>query len=178
MEQKGTITPQQKDKLLTDAAPRSLYVQRKLLNAADLIKWAKGQGFETTLPAGDLHVTVCYSREPLDWMKVDDSGSWYEDDKGRLRVKPGGARVVEQFAGDKVATVLLFSSSPISWRHEAFMGPVPATTSTTISRTSRSPTRRSRSRSVQGRAVSRRTALRAGNLAGDRRGLGERPRRG
>jgi hypothetical protein len=61
---KGAITPVQKDALLTDAAPRSLYVQRKLLNSAAFIKWAKGQGFTTTTPADELHVTVLFSRTP------------------------------------------------------------------------------------------------------------------
>jgi phage-related protein (TIGR01555 family) len=98
-----------------DAAPRSLYVQRKLLNAADLIKWAKGQGFDTTLPAGDMHVTVLFSRQAVDWMKM--GSPWSDDAKGNLTVAPGGARLVEPL-GDKGAVVLLFSSSSLIWRHE------------------------------------------------------------
>ncbi|MEY4838678.1 MAG: hypothetical protein RLZZ475_2537, partial [Pseudomonadota bacterium] len=99
-----------------DAAPRSLYVQRKLINAAEFIAWAKSQGFETTTPADELHVTVAYSRQPLDWMKV--GSDWHGDDKGTLTVPPGGARIVEPL-GDAGAVVLLFNSSALSWRHEA-----------------------------------------------------------
>lgn len=115
MEQQGTITPTQKDALLTDAAPRTLYVQRKLLNADAFIKWAKGQGFETTVPASEMHVTVCFSRTPVDWMKM--GSGWDQDANGQLKVAPGGARLVEAL-GDKGAVVLLFTSSALSWRHE------------------------------------------------------------
>ncbi len=99
-----------------DAAPRTLYVQRKLLNAAEFIAWAKAQGFSTTTPAEDLHVTVAFSRRPVDWMKVGET--WTGDRDGKLTVAPGGARLVEPL-GDKGAVVLLFNSSELSWRHEA-----------------------------------------------------------
>lgn len=99
-----------------DAAPRTLYVQRRLLNASELIDWAKAQGFETTAPADQLHVTVAYSRQPVDWMKVGQD--WHGDEAGNLTVPAGGARLVEPL-GDKGAVVLLFSSSALSWRHEA-----------------------------------------------------------
>jgi phage-related protein (TIGR01555 family) len=113
--QQGTITPAQKDALLTDAQPRSLYVSRKLLNGAEFIKWAKGQGFATTVPADELHVTVLFSRTPVDWMKM--GSGWDQDAAGKLKVAPGGARLVEKL-GDKGAVVLLFASSALSWRHE------------------------------------------------------------
>jgi uncharacterized protein len=115
LRQQGSINADQAISLLADAQPRSLYVQRKLVNASDFIAWAKGQGFTTTLPAGELHVTIAFSRQPVDWMKV--GASWSQDDKGQFTVPPGGARIVEKL-GDKGAVVLLFSSSELSWRHE------------------------------------------------------------
>jgi phage-related protein (TIGR01555 family) len=102
--------------ITADAAPRTLYVSRKLINAAEFIAWAKAQGFETTTPAGDLHVTVAFSRTPVDWMKAGET--WNNDQDGRITVAPGGARLVEKL-GDKGAVVLLFGSSELSWRHEA-----------------------------------------------------------
>ncbi|MGJ0508916.1 MAG: anti-CBASS protein Acb1 family protein [Methylocystis sp.] len=113
MEKAGTVTKEQAGKLVTDAAPRTLYVSRKLLNADALVKWAKAQGFETTVQAGDMHVTITFSREPVDWMKM--GSAWDQEKDGSLRVPPGGARLVDRF-GD--AIVLLFSSSALSWRHE------------------------------------------------------------
>ena len=115
LEKTGRVTRQQANDLLTDARPRSLYVQRKLLNADAFLKWAKGQGFETTVPADELHVTVLFSRAHVDWLKM--GSGWESDEKGQLRVPPGGARIVEPL-GDKGAVVLLFSSSSLSWRHE------------------------------------------------------------
>jgi phage-related protein (TIGR01555 family) len=115
MEQKGTVTAVDAAILLTDAPARPLYVSRKLLNAEDVIKWAKSQGFATTLPAEDMHVTIIFSREPVDWMSFGNP--WDEDDEGRVRVRPGGARLLEQFGNLKTATVLLFNCSQFSWRH-------------------------------------------------------------
>lgn len=100
-------------KAITDAAPRSLYVSRKVINGAEIIAWAKSQGFESTVPAADLHVTVAYSRNPVDWMKVGES--WSGDGKGRLKIAPGGARLIDKFG--EGAVVLLFNSSELAWRH-------------------------------------------------------------
>ncbi len=114
MQKRGAVSAEQADALITDAAPRTLYVSRKLLNADQFIRWAKGQGFDTTTPADDLHVTVCFSRTAVDWMKM---GSDWGSEDGKLTVPPGGARLVEPL-GDKGAVVLLFNSSQLSWRHE------------------------------------------------------------
>lgn len=96
-----------------DAAPRTLYVHRKLLNGGEFLKWAKDQGFGETLDKDDLHVTITYSKTPVDWMKMGQS--WGEG--GNHIVNEGGARIVEPL-GDKGAVVLLFASSELSWRHE------------------------------------------------------------
>lgn len=94
---------------VADATPRSLYVRRDVLNAADIVRWAKSQGYTEIIPAADMHVTVAFSRTPLDWMKVGQS---YED---KLELGAGGPRVVEKFDGG--AQALLFSSDILRWRH-------------------------------------------------------------
>lgn len=104
------------DARFTDAAPKTLYVSRKLINTADFIKWAKSQGFETTTPADELHVTIAFSRQAIDWMKVGQD--WSSDKEGRLTVNAGGPRLVERL-GDKGAIVLLFQSNDLKWRHDA-----------------------------------------------------------
>lgn len=91
-----------------DAAPRTLYVRRDVVNAAEIIAWAKGQGFKTTLPADDLHVTIAYSRKAVDWMAV---GSAWDDE---VKIPRGGPRLMEQFGE---ARVLLFNSNMLRWRH-------------------------------------------------------------
>lgn len=102
------------DRSLDDARPRSLYVSRRLINADDLIRWAKANGFETTQPADALHVTVAFSRKPVDWMKVGDD--WASDEDGKIRVKPGGPRTVERL-GEKGAVVLMFRNDGLEYRH-------------------------------------------------------------
>ena len=106
------------DTILSDAEPRSLYVQRKLKNSSEFLAWARSQGFKATTPADDLHVTVLYSRDAVDWMKMGES--WNNNEKGEITVQPGGARLVEAL-GDKGAVVLLFNSSELSWRHRSMI---------------------------------------------------------
>lgn len=106
--------PQSRSTAIGDAAPRPLYVQRKVTNGSDILAWAKDQGFETTVSADDLHVTIAYSRQALDWMKV--GGDWSSRQDGGLTVAPGGARLVEPL-GSEGAVVLLFNSSELAWRH-------------------------------------------------------------
>jgi hypothetical protein len=118
MRAKGTVDAAQAVALITDARPRSLYVSRKLVNGAEFLKWAKAQGIPEPMDAADLHTTICYSRTPVDWLKVDSA--WNENDQGQLTVRPGGARLVERL-GDKGAVVLLFNASELSWRHEQIM---------------------------------------------------------
>ncbi|WPE22487.1 anti-CBASS protein Acb1 family protein [Shinella zoogloeoides] len=97
-----------------DAAPRTLYVRRDVLNASEVIKWAEGQGFTDIVP--DLHVTITYSRTPVDWMKMGDN--WSDNGKGGLTIPAGGPRLMEAFGDNGEAKVLSFASSALSWRHE------------------------------------------------------------
>lgn len=103
------LIPAKTDPMQEDAAPRTLYVRRDVLNADEIISWAKDQGFKSTLDASDLHVTIAFSRNPVDWMKV---GQAWED---KIEIAAGGPRVMEAFGSAKV---LLFASSHLTWRHE------------------------------------------------------------
>jgi phage-related protein (TIGR01555 family) len=113
----GANPPEQRSarRAANDAAPRTLYVRRDVVNVAELKAWARAQG----LPAlqEGLYVTLAYSRTPIDWMKID--GEWNQDAKGEITIQPGGVRIVEPL-GDRTA-VLLFTSSALSWRHESII---------------------------------------------------------
>lgn len=116
LEEYGTLGEQTEEQdegedasTISDAAPRTLYVRRNVLNAKDIIRWAKAQGFETTLPESDLHVTIAFSRQPVDWFKVGTSWS------PKVEVSAGGPRAMEEFGEAKV---LLFASSDLTWRHD------------------------------------------------------------
>ena len=95
-----------------DAAPRTLYVRRDVLNADEIIAHFKAQGFVTTLPADDMHVTIAFSRSSVDWMRVGQSWS------DKIEVAAGGPRMMEAFGENGEAKVLLFASSELSWRHQ------------------------------------------------------------
>lgn len=90
----------------TDAAPRSLYIYREVVNAAVIKRWAKAQGFDTVLD--NLHVTVIHSRTPVDWIKMGDDGA-------KVEIEEGGPRLMETFGE---AIVLQFASYRLRWRNE------------------------------------------------------------
>lgn len=111
----GPLQPKGKPTLKAvtrDAAPRTLYVSRKVTNAADVLVWAKAAGIENLLEASDLHVTITYSRQPVDWFKMGEA--WQSE----LKIAAGGPRQVEAFGQKKDHVVLLFASSELTWRHE------------------------------------------------------------
>lgn len=98
---------------LADATPRSLYVRRDVTNAAELRTWAKGQGLTLV---DDPHVTIAFSRTPIDWMKVPPD-DWSDNGDGSMLIPPGGARLVERLGGEG-AIVLLFNSWRLGYRNQ------------------------------------------------------------
>lgn len=46
---------------------RPIYIYRPLLNGADLALFAEMAGMRNVIPPSDMHVTVAYSRTPVDW---------------------------------------------------------------------------------------------------------------
>ena len=109
---RATKAGQAAQRLAKDAAPRSLYIRRDVVNSRDLHRWATSQGIKDLVPAEELHVTVCYSKTPVDWFKVGES--W--EDKIDL---VGGPRIVEAFPGGPI--VLLIGASSLKWRHREIM---------------------------------------------------------
>lgn len=100
-----------------DAAPRTLYVRRDVLNGKDIVTWAKKAGFQTTVPFDDMHVTIAYSKTPVDWMAMGEPSGG--DVGGSITVPPGGARQLDMYGQPTPdIVVLLFNSSTLSWRHE------------------------------------------------------------
>ena len=94
---------------------RPLYVYRRLLNADDLIAWATEQGFTALVPGSEMHVTVTYSRTPVNWMAMGGYWSWTADNDLHT-VPPGGPRLVEA-VGDQGAVALFFFSGHLAQRN-------------------------------------------------------------
>jgi hypothetical protein len=90
--------------------PKTLYVNRPLLNANELIAWAETQGFKSVSKPEDMHVTICYAKEPFDW---DD----LEPAMDNVTIV-NGERELHQF-GD--AVVLVFDSPLLAEEHDEFM---------------------------------------------------------
>ena len=109
-----TEVASQPAKIVSFAAddPRPLYVYRQLLNASEVLDHFRAQGFRTTLPAEELHVTVTYSKRPVNWFGMGQFGS----NTGEVIVGPGGPRLIEPM-GDGSAVALLFQSPDLQWRH-------------------------------------------------------------
>jgi len=92
--------------------PASLYASRPVTNAQAIIDWAASQGFKTTLPAADMHVTVAYSRrDAMDGAAVPAGAD--------AVAIPGGKRSVAPL-GDNGAVVLKFSSAKLQHRWQQY----------------------------------------------------------
>lgn len=90
-----------------------LYGCRYLLNAQELVDWAKSKGYATTLPPEEMHVTVVYSRTPLP-MPSDDGATW---GMGTVVVRGGNRSMMS--LGDGSASALVLDSSDLvsEWNH-------------------------------------------------------------
>lgn len=98
------------DARVNDMAPRPLYVSRRVVNVEQIVEWFESQGMSVS--NDNLHVTVTYSANPVDWMKM---GSCYGDRDGMVRVDAGGPRSLEVLSGD---LVMEFACEDLNWRHD------------------------------------------------------------
>lgn len=76
-----------------------------------MFQWAKDVGFSSLIP--DLHVTVLYSRSPVDWTAANRLTNV-------VHSLPTGPRKVVAL-GDQGAIALEFSELELSARHDALM---------------------------------------------------------
>ena len=93
-----------------DMAPKPLYVRRDVLNVAEIVAWAESQGFTDIVP--DLHVTIAYSKTPVDWFRMGEPWS------SEMTIVAGGPRVMEGLGPDGKYAALRIKSSELEYRHE------------------------------------------------------------
>lgn len=91
----------------------TLYVRRDVTNAAAIIKHFRDQGVPDLQDKTELHVTIMYSRKPVDWTKIGED--WQQKPDGTLSIVPGGMRAMELYGHNSL--VLLFNSNALSSRH-------------------------------------------------------------
>jgi hypothetical protein len=85
----------------------SLYICRKLINAKEVLAWAKSQGLEDLLDAHKLHATVVSSEAEFNWSKLSLK-------VGSLIIPPSPSHNVHKLGS---AYVLSFHSSELTKRH-------------------------------------------------------------
>ncbi|MES2340093.1 MAG: anti-CBASS Acb1 family protein [Pseudomonadota bacterium] len=107
------------DRMVRDAAPRSLYIRRDVVNYRDLLAWARDVGLPNVVPGASMHVTLIYSKKAVDWMKI--TGDWNSDAQGRMRIPPGGARLLERMGPGGRCVVLEFTHDALVWRNEQIL---------------------------------------------------------
>lgn len=93
---------------------KTLYVSRPVAieSAENIREWALAQGFDKTLNPIDMHVTLAFSKDQVDW-------SNWEKEKDDLLVS-SGKRTVEPL-GDKGAVVLKIQSNELTRRWKDFV---------------------------------------------------------
>lgn len=86
-----------------------MYASRPVTNAAEIAKWARSQGFTDVVD--DMHVTLAYSRDPVDMGAAGNDRRVVSIDGGKREVKP---------LGDQGAIVLKFDSPELKKRWQQF----------------------------------------------------------
>lgn len=94
---------------------RTLYVRRNVKNADEIVKWAKSQGLSTTLPADDMHVTIAFSKQKVDW---SDMGDHFDEIRvpALNKFEHGGFRKVERLGENGEVVVLRFDHQELQKR--------------------------------------------------------------
>ena len=105
-------------------AARTLYVSRPLLNGAEVRRWARAAGFASTLPADDMHVTIAFSRAPVDWARLEPDRAPLTialAAKGPQRIKRLGKAVVLRFTAPALtARWRAFRQAGASWDYPEY----------------------------------------------------------
>ena len=109
------------DKYMVDMKPRALQVTRKVLNATDILSWARKVGIKTLVNLNDLRLEIFCTDKEVDWLCAGEAYVWAENDDhtGKMIVNPGGPRAVEQDADGVVE--LEFASNQLVSRHCDFV---------------------------------------------------------
>lgn len=97
----------------TSKSLSTLYISRYVDNPEDILEWAAAEGIPNLLDPDDLHVTIAFSREAVDWDSVGIAPA-------ELDIPASVSRRVEPL-GDKGAVVLKFASSQLQTRWHKVM---------------------------------------------------------
>lgn len=88
---------------------KTLYIRRDVQNGAEIVEWAKAQGFTTCLAPEKMHVTMAFSKKPVNHGDIPAGEE--------TALIAGGARKVAPL-GDEGAVVLHIESAALEQRHK------------------------------------------------------------
>lgn len=94
--------PDNGGKWIQKAEKQTLFARRRVLNGEALRQWALFQGFKTTLDPDDFHVTIAYSKKPVEWPETHDDDFTTDEDPTRTVERLGPEAVVLRFHSTKL----------------------------------------------------------------------------
>lgn len=94
------------ERVAEDVQSNTLYVSRPVINANDIIDWAN-KNEVTTVPAKDMHITIVYSKSPVNTSKIKQS-------EPKLTII-GGNRELDKF-GDNIVLKISSDSLQSRWK--------------------------------------------------------------
>ena len=101
---------------------KPLYAYRPVLNAEEIVAWAKNEcGLEKTLEADDMHTTIVYSRRPV--LRDQPVGHWQivSSGGGRSLMKLGDALALVFDSPDVVEEWAMFRRYGASWDYPSYI---------------------------------------------------------
>jgi 2'-5' RNA ligase len=100
---------------------KSLYVCRSVLNSEDLIEWAKQQGLKKCLHSDEYHVTIAYSKTPVDWANWSPIENKFIYERSDRTIKKFGDCIVLSLESNKLSKRWQeFIDGGCSWDYEEY----------------------------------------------------------
>ena len=122
----GKISKEQLEKLESISKAykkKTLYVSRTVINADDLIAFAKENNITDIIAKKEMHVTVAFSKTKLAHEDLDIDSEWLEFDLKKAKVEKLGDAIVIKF-DDKESSLMIRNCKSIdawaSWDHETY----------------------------------------------------------
>jgi len=108
-------------KLIKKETKKNLYVSRKVKNTKEIIDFAKSQGIEKILDEKDLHITLAYSKDLVDWDTFKKNEEEIEISLENATVIKLGDSIALSFQSDILKkSWQKFIDSGASWDYDGF----------------------------------------------------------
>lgn len=100
---------------------KTLYVNRPVTNAKEILKWAKDQGITDLIKADELHVTVAFSKTKVSWDKFTPDSNGVDLALENAKVEKLGDAIVIKFANkDLKKGWQKYIDGGASWDYETY----------------------------------------------------------